>query len=305
MTDIDTFVNGYVDALSEDSTDPVPMATTDADEVIRSQLTENTGRHLLDSGSAYGRHWEENQDTPPWEDQAYTVRDSYVVHNVYDFLSQTCGRDDTAVALEIGLYAYGLHGPGEGDSWLTCMEGFADALGDPSILRDELAAMGLPVELADQVAYMPDCDGEHFTANTYNQEWHNLTQCIQVTGFGGPYAEYAAIQVHGGCDIRGGYTAPRVYANSYGSFIPHELSYYCEECEWHGAESVVGYDHEELIYLNHPTFPDLEDALQERGYETHAADIQHAVDVAHEDFGHIDGAVFHTCGDGRIGHVTF
>lgn len=29
-------------------------------EVIASMLTENTGRHMLDSGGAYGRNWERN-----------------------------------------------------------------------------------------------------------------------------------------------------------------------------------------------------------------------------------------------------
>ena len=27
-------------------------------------LQENTGRHMLDSGGAYGRHWERNQKNP-------------------------------------------------------------------------------------------------------------------------------------------------------------------------------------------------------------------------------------------------
>jgi len=31
---------------------------------VYEMLTENTGRHMLDSGSAYGRHWERNQKVP-------------------------------------------------------------------------------------------------------------------------------------------------------------------------------------------------------------------------------------------------
>ena len=30
-------------------------------QVVYSMITENTGRHMLDSGGAYGRHWERNQ----------------------------------------------------------------------------------------------------------------------------------------------------------------------------------------------------------------------------------------------------
>lgn len=29
--------------------------------LIYEMLTENTGRHMLDSGGAYGRNWERNQ----------------------------------------------------------------------------------------------------------------------------------------------------------------------------------------------------------------------------------------------------
>lgn len=32
---------------------------TDTQKSLIEQLTENTGRHLLDSGSAYGRNWEQ------------------------------------------------------------------------------------------------------------------------------------------------------------------------------------------------------------------------------------------------------
>ena len=34
--------------------------TRSTDEVIVAMLTENTGRHFLDSGGAYGRNWERN-----------------------------------------------------------------------------------------------------------------------------------------------------------------------------------------------------------------------------------------------------
>ena len=30
-------------------------------KIIYKMLTESTGKHMLDSGGAYGRHWERNQ----------------------------------------------------------------------------------------------------------------------------------------------------------------------------------------------------------------------------------------------------
>lgn len=307
MTAIDQMVNDYVETFDSDTANPVPMATTDADEVIRSQLTENTGRHFLDSGSAYGRHWEENQETPPWEQPTWNVQESWVTHNVYDYLLQTCKRDTLAVSLETALYAYGLHGPGDGDAWLTVMEDFADALGDGSILRDELVELGVPESAAEDAAFGIDTrDDPNLTFNTYNDEWHSLSQCIQGVCFGGPYAEYAAIQVHGGCDIRGGYTTPRVYRNEYDTFFTGELSYYCNACDYSEAESVVGYEHEQFVWCPSVTVPDVEEALAERDIDVDDEEIEYAVAHHHNNYGDMqDGAVFHLCDNGALGHVQF
>ena len=97
--DLQQVVNALVEGFSDSGSKSVPMATTDADEVIRSQLQENTGRHLLDSGGAYGRNWEENQDNPPWEQPEWNVDDSFVTHNVYHYLKQRATRDSGAVAI--------------------------------------------------------------------------------------------------------------------------------------------------------------------------------------------------------------
>ena len=34
---------------------------TETQKMLARMLTENTGRNILDSGDAYGRHWEKNQ----------------------------------------------------------------------------------------------------------------------------------------------------------------------------------------------------------------------------------------------------
>ena len=38
-----------------------PTAT---EKMVFELITENTGQHFLDSGGAYGRHWERNQKIP-------------------------------------------------------------------------------------------------------------------------------------------------------------------------------------------------------------------------------------------------
>lgn len=298
-------VNAYVDAFSETGERSIPMATTDADEVIRSQLVEDTGRHLLDSGSHYGRNYEENQETPPWEKPAFTVNDSWVTENVYHFMHQNYSRDPGAVALEIGLFAYGYHGPGDGDSWLTCMCDYADLLGRP-LGVDVLTDTGLPQQLAEQAIYAVGEPVDHpFGGNTYNQEWGSISQDLQLTAFGGPHSDYAAVQVHGGCDIRGGYTAPRVYRDDYGSWFPMEREYHCSSCNWFEAESMVGYNHPELVWVPSPVdYPSITDQLDKRGYYYHEESVKCALERARDDDS-TDGAVFHLCGDGEIHPAYF
>jgi hypothetical protein len=218
---------------------PTAMESTDVVEVVKEQLTENTGTHFLDSGSAYGRNWEENQENPPWEKPRIQVRSSYVVKNVYHHLTENLERDEETVALEAALYAYGRNGPGEGDAWLTVMEDFADFLEHAS--PGDFESLGMGPELAE-IAYAATLDLDmsepNMTTNTYNHEFGDLTQIIQFVQLGGPYGEIAFVQVHGGCDVRGGYTGPRVY-RVWDSLLPMEFWFHCEDCGKDEAESVA------------------------------------------------------------------
>ena len=302
------FVNAYVEALSDDGESTIPMATTDADEVIRSQLVENTGRHLLDSGGHYGRNWEENRDNPPWEKPEWDVYDGgFVVHNVYNHMTRTLDRDRLSVALEIALYAFGRSDDEKRNSWLSSMEGFADMLHEPFYTADLAEKYDLPREVADDVAGyaagLEETNRRPFTFYTYNSEFGSISQNIQATALdSGPYAEYWMVQVHGGCDARGGFTAPRVYHAEWDTPMTSEFSYYCEECGWSEAESCVAYEHEDLIFLDSAHVPDLTDAIEEKGWDVFDGAIDDALETAW-DAEHIDGAIFHRCGDGEIGHV--
>ena len=304
---VDSMVRGMVAAMSDSGERSVPMATTDAEEVIKAQLTENTGRHLLDSGGAYGRNWEENQDNPPWEQPTYTVNESWVTTNVFDYLSDTCGRDETAVALETALYAYAYSDERRRDAWLTCMEGFADAFVNAEFHRPALSTLGVPdtaIEsvLGLQAEHRDDRRSEShaLTHNTYNGEYPTLSQVLQGVSLGGPYAEYAIIQVHGGCDIRGGYTAPRVF-NTYDGWIPMEGSYCCNECGWSQPESCAAYNEDgQMVFVRSRDF-------DETWWDT-SDDAEGVSRYAFEsalDSDHTAGAIFHdpeNCGGGVLYH---
>jgi hypothetical protein len=292
-------LQALVQQFADDSgADVIPMATTDSEEVIKSQLTENTGQHFLDSGGACGRHWEDNQDNPPWEQSAWEVGRDHVTHNVYHYMDRVFDRDRLCVALEAALYAFSYSPNMESESWLTCMEDFAESIGD--VYPQDLEELGVPTPFAELVGgFYPDEQEAVFSHLTYNSECHGLSQHLQGTNFGGPYAEYTMLQVHGGCDIRGGYTAPRVYS-TFDGWFPHELQFDCEQCGWNGAESCI-YGSDELLYQREIDEQELHD---EWGLPT--GKEHPALESARQSEG-ISGAVFHRCEEqpGHFGHVRF
>ncbi len=54
-------------------------------------------------------------------------------------------------------------------------------------------------------------EGEPLTVNTYNGE-NLVDQILQFTLFSNNSGEYVTLQIHGGADVRGGYTKPRVFS---------------------------------------------------------------------------------------------
>lgn len=314
-------VRAFGEAMYNDPGEkPMPMASTDAEEAIKAQLTENTGTHFLDSGKFLGRHWEENQENPPWEKAAWNVNRDYVTHSVYHFMDRALGRDRTCVALEAALYAFGRTDDWKRDGWLTCMEAFAEGMRDDHFVAADFREWGVPEGfvsdvLAVQAEMQPSRSRTYgtgtekkpiFSVNTYNHSVHPLTQVLQGTNFGGPYAEYAMIQTHQGGDVRGGYAGPRVYSPT-GGWPPGELWYNCDRCGCNEAESTL-HDSDEFLYQRSIDPEALLDAVQERTDDNLSGEeIQSAVDAAIEDAhdaDHIDGAVFHAA-DGCAGHVRF
>jgi hypothetical protein len=284
----------------------VPMATTNPDDVIRSQLTEKTGTHFLDSGFDNGRHWQQNQENPPWVDAAMDIsaerRDAtqgWATKNVYHFMHGTYDRDRTCVALEVCLWALA-----DGTPMLGDMEELAEL--EAYSPRDIANELDVPREIAEDAfgVLSRERDQPTFTWNTYNHEHGSLSQCIQGTAFGGPYADYGMIQVHQGADVRGSYTAPRVYRTDYGHWTPMEFEFSCDRCDWTGLEPSL-YGHDELLYLETVDGPSLEDALADAGIWVgpYPESFEEALDEARElnDDGSYDGAVFHLCGRGEIG----
>lgn len=172
----------------------MPTITIDeTDLVLAAMLTENTGRHMLDSGGAYGRNWERNQGltvealvaAPAVSLTEYGVTLD-LFHWLRDRLTYDAALDRKLEVWNALFYA---------DSpWLEVMETFAAKLTTGDVNGD--------------------LDGGYLcgTYNSYNHE-DLLSQTIQFTICKDP--EYGDpivfLQIHGGADVRGGYTRPRAF----------------------------------------------------------------------------------------------
>jgi hypothetical protein len=158
-------------------------------KVLDTMLKENTGTHLLDSGSAYGRNWERNQQRSFKSEPACQVEAKNwnneptlsISYNVYHYLNNFL-EYDARMQTKFDSFVKRID-PDDDKCWLELMELFAD----------EFTNYG--------------------TTNTYNYD-NLLSQVLQYTMFSATddeYDCYVLLQIHGGCDVRGGYTAPKVF----------------------------------------------------------------------------------------------
>ena len=194
--------------------------TTRTREVIAEMLTENTGRHILDSGGAYGRHWEQNagRTLAEWDAQPRAWGDRWgVTLSVYHYLSE---RLEYAPLLDKQFRAFCEANPDDG--WLALAEEFAT-----------------------------EKDDSAHTWNTYNGE-DSLAQTLQGVTFSDGGEVFVLLQIHGGCDVRGGYTVPRAFRVTVdmAESFPYDNANYsltCPNDEEHSVECVYG----ELLSLAH------------------------------------------------------
>jgi len=168
---------------------------TQTEAVILDMLTENTGTHFLDSGGSDGRAWQRN-----------------AMKTLEDFKNEPEAYFEGGEYPEVGKSTFWLLVNNlEHDQGLTAAyHEFAKAYPDESWLEINelwLDKLGVPGEGGD---FYSD---SRFTFNTYNwsDDWLG-DQTIQGTSFGLGGSHYLILQVHGGADVRGGYTRPQVFS---------------------------------------------------------------------------------------------
>lgn len=198
-------------------------------KVLQAMLTENTGTHMLDSGGAYGRGWQRNagRDFDAEPAATISVREGYIDirRSTYHFLVECLEFDE---AMNDRFQAFNRkRDPGDQIPWLALMEEFAESI----------EARGIYGE------------GPPITANTYNHD-SLLDQIIQYVYFEIDETGYVLLQIHGGCDARGGYTAPKAFRcnieHSPSLFDDATMTITCKSGHrWYGWGGGFDTDHED------------------------------------------------------------
>jgi hypothetical protein len=157
--------------------------TLNTRQAIHAMLTTNTGAHMLDSGGYYGRNWERNaaKSLDDFITGPYSWMDNYGCLTISLFHHL-----DGALSFEADIdAAYQAFTSGSEDSHLEDISNWIEHIGGTEIYSD----------------------------NSYNHE-SALSQVIQYTVYEFDGEQYVALQIHQGCDVRGGYTRPWIFSLS-------------------------------------------------------------------------------------------
>jgi hypothetical protein len=168
---------------------------------LAEMMTENTGIHMCDSGGTNGRMWQRNagktvatfHDAP-----AAYWHYGYPTLDTFHFLAE---RIEYVPTLSRALSIFAERDDMADEGWLGVMEAFAESLHDGESKYDVVR-----------------------TFNSYNDETL-LSQVFQWTEFSRNDVRYICLQIHGGADVRGGYTKPRVFKVTEGWY------YQCADCD--------------------------------------------------------------------------
>ena len=186
------------------------------EHILYNMFIEDTGIHMLDSGMSNNRHWQRNQKL---KIDDFVNREMVTYNKEYDYHS-----------LDTFQFLYNaLNVDSDTDE--------LNKLFDEFINREENKDECYLTNIYDFLSDLLEMEYDKID-NTYNFN-ETLTQDFQFGIFEYNNNEYVILQIHNGCDVRGGYTKPYIFKIDDGSdIIPYdEIDYkeqhkdYNENCE--------------------------------------------------------------------------
>lgn len=195
-------------------------------KTIENMMLERTAHQLGDSGDVYGRNYQRNQENGIDKSTIspidfYLDEENKTIHleqtvNIYDFLTKHLDKSYTADKIEEILYTVmeeeniDIYSIWEIQDLFenNFLESYIyDNYFDETIddYTEDYYLEEIPYELSPSPYFkgydwINTCNGEEF-----------VSQTLQFMCFTDGYNDYVLLQIHGGCDVRGGYTRPRVF----------------------------------------------------------------------------------------------
>ncbi len=223
-------VTDSIDTAQAETTNPKmdqPQDYTETEKKIAEMLTENTGVNMLDSGGAYGRAWQQNRQIQDFRKQPNPIVEIHAPHyyinseskkslmpaeinisyDTFHYLTNFLELNDKAKELQKLFEAFAEEPDNREQGWYCLLQDFLEKLHNET---EDSELMG--------------------TTNTYNYDniLHGTLQygMIQLGN-----ETYILLQIHGGCDVRGGYTKPQFFKvndEDYFSLAQTDLRAGCE-----------------------------------------------------------------------------
>jgi hypothetical protein len=168
-------------------------------KLVYSMLTENTGKHMLDSGGTDGRAWQRNQKK--------TILDFYNEDAESYFFDNTYRYPEIERSVSVFHYLSNLELDEICDRFNKANKDAKDWDGD---------LYGVSAK-AEKVLF--ELSGKHKIDepriwNTYNGD-SDLSQTLQGANLrlfnDGQFEDYILVQIHNGADVRGGYTDAKLF----------------------------------------------------------------------------------------------
>ena len=220
--------------------------------LIYKMMTQSTGRALLDSGDHYGRNWERNAKK-----------------TIEDFISEpecTLEIEERRGKLEPSVYISLFH--------------YLDKALELDPICDEFNLM--PCDNWESDIYGVSAEGKQFLDDreatikgdysSYNGE-SSLSQVIQYTLVDIDSTEYILLQVHGGCDVRGGYTDAKLFKIIDECYLYENASFCLFRGDYRLGIDIRGGELEVYNCGWSDDNIDLEGALKEYGVGTHEGEL--------------------------------
>lgn len=208
-------VTDRIETSKAESTNPkqkkIPNYTPTEKRIVE-MLTENTGVNMLDSGGAYGRAWQRNRQIEDFRKQPNPIVEIYapykyksendgkmhkmgaeisvsydLFHYLTNFLELTDKGTLSAKNIQIKFEKYAEKPENQNVGWLALMEEFMEKLHEK---HEDSELLG--------------------TTNTYNYD-NILNGTLQYRLIDIQDKRFILLQIHGGCDVRGGYTKPQFF----------------------------------------------------------------------------------------------